>query len=210
MAGKGFAYNPGVYWDELLVEIERAANPLNEAAARALGYHSPPRPEPPAGIGGGEGHEYDIALSGSDDGTVPGCASTAMKVAYEVVEPIGADVQALLASSPASESFFASPGGAALLDAWSRCMGEQGYVYTSPLQALAQFTVNDVVSSEEVAVRMADLGCDRQVGLTEARSTWERSFFDEWMIETAIQWAAIEDDIQRAIEHLTALRNDDE
>lgn len=175
MASHGFAYNPGVYWDELRVERDRAANPLNENAATVFGYHAPPVPEPPAAIGGGGGEEYDLALGGSEDGATPGCAAASMADAYEMVEPIGQQVQALLAQGPSGTSFSATPAGTELLDDWSSCMSGRGYEYQSPLQPLQHFSGADTVTDEELAVRATDLACDRDVGLTAERSAWERA-----------------------------------
>lgn len=176
MADRGFSYVPVAYIDDS--EAFVLTNPLNEAVASAFGYHLPE-----LGLSiedeqrGTE--EFNSALLGANEagsGSPPGCSEVAFRFAYDFPEAIKLSTLGDSLRNEVDtgiEGFDSSPAGVAALGAWKTCMLETGYEFDRPIDANTRYSEEASVSDEEVAVRLADLRCDRLVKLTEQRSQFE-------------------------------------
>lgn len=176
MADHGFVYvpvqfvNDDVTWTYL--------NPLNEAIADGWGYDVPDVEPliPKENLNRGEA--FDAALQGDD-----GCGFDGADVVFndpiigpfiDANESIGEEIYESISG------WENSPDGIALTDEWSECMANAGLTFSSQLDAVEKYADRGA-SSEELAVRAADLECDRAVGLTKTRSEFEGQQFAEWI-----------------------------
>jgi hypothetical protein len=73
--------------------------------------------------------------------------------------------------------------GVTTLAAWSACMADAGYDYSTPDEARAIFEQKPRLTDEELATRLTDLDCDLEVGLTRARSAYEESAARRWIAD---------------------------
>lgn len=177
MEARGFVYIPIEYVDDSVVDF---VSPLDEAYAHQYGYHLPQ----PNIVD--TNHDDSPGFARALEGTAeaPGCAGEAMQHVYlegeisEFTTELNAtlsSLQSYIAKFPSSEL------GLSLTAAWRGCMKDKGYSYTDQDDAGAGFSDRLTVEADELAVRSADLDCDKKVGLTEARSDFERARLSEWM-----------------------------
>lgn len=181
MSAAGFEYEPVVYVDTDAVYA--LVNPLNEAVAEQYGY-SPPEVQaaPDSNVGN---DAFYAALLDPD-----GCSNVALSYAYggPAADTFTERFQALVGDAEGSIfGFEATAAGEQLLLAWSQCMSSTGFDYRTPHEAMV-----DVSKAEDAAelgrrVRLADLECDRQVGLTAGRSAFEQESTDDWADRNAPQ-----------------------
>lgn len=179
MASRGFQYLPIEYVDTD-TSLGRAFNPLNVAVAMRYGYHLPPL----AGVV--DRNVYDIpafstALLGSETTAEGSCVEqSSVKVQGPTTDYFDA-VGALLNDLDHEVAGFESTAeGVELTAKWSDCMEADGYHYANQLAASTDFAGRAETSPEELAVRTADLGCDKAVDLTASRSRFERSKYEVW------------------------------
>mgnify|MGYP003117357436 CR=1 FL=1 len=210
MSDRGFTRAPRVYFDEKRTEFFRAVNPLNESVAQLFGYHAPDLPPPPVTADDDEESlEYLEALDGTDTDQSTGCGAVTKPAVYDLVEPVAADAQALLNDLDARiDGYWSSDLARSTLAEWTSCMNTQGFSAESPEELAVRFAGADEVSTEELQVRLTDLDCDREVGLTQQRSTWESDRVDEWASDTAAAWADLEPRIAQVIAEITALADE--
>ncbi len=201
MKKDGFDYAPVQFVDERR-DYYRAINPLYEPTAAKYGYHPPPS----ASATDSNRHVtgFDGALDGTD--VSPGCAPKAFKLVHDVVDPLFSSAQQLLNSlDSAIDGFFTSEVGRQRIDEWYKCMSATGYSeFDSPMTAQVHFLSHDS-SSVEINLRLADLQCDRSVGLTTSRSEWEGARFETWRDSSAIALAELQDQVAKISEALTRL-----
>jgi hypothetical protein len=190
MKAAGFDYTPVAYVnsDELFVVI----NPLNEAVAKKYGYTSPPDVEPNDPNAGDDA--WYAALTDAD-----GCSNIALTYAYK--GPASKDwsgrFDPLLADADRAITGFESTSeGTELLRSWSECMVEKGYDYRTPGHAASTFT--DEITDENREVRLADLACDRSVGLTKHRSLFEQQAIKAWADQNALAIDELQDALRKA------------
>jgi hypothetical protein len=184
MKARGFVYSPVRYEDADRVQA-RAANPLLESVAKRFGYDVP-RPAPVENSNE-TGEALMTALNGSGDDITSGCAWSAYEVYRAESEHYFDLVNELLNDLYTSvDGYFATPEGQSLMMTWSSCMAGSGYEFASQEEAARSFAGAPTrPAPNEIAVRMADLACDRQAGLTAKRSDWERTQFEAWAERSA-------------------------
>jgi hypothetical protein len=185
MMDQGHAYTPIEYVD--FDEQVPALNPLNEEIALRVGYGDPPLAGP-----------VDLNLSrspGFGDALFqnPNCVEKARLFVF------GAPASAEMAASQAALidqvdgvviEFETTNEYAAGLDRWARCMEAAGYEYRSPAEARREFGGPNV-DDGEVDTRLADLDCDKRVGLTESRSRFQQAALQTWKTERALELAQL-------------------
>lgn len=111
----------------------------------------------------------------------------------------------MISVDTAISGFDASGPGVELAGAWASCMAEQGYDFPDQLTARQSYIGEPSVTEEELAVRAADLTCDRQTELTATRSTWERERFEAWAETSAANMTELETLFDEADRTLGAL-----
>jgi hypothetical protein len=172
MEAKGFEYSPPEY-----MNTDRnysLLNPLNESAAREFGYHNPydVLAEIPSVV------RFEIYYDAADE-----CGNISQGYAYGGVETLAVSSQLTLlhdGAESAIDGFFGSDVGKSPVEDWALCMKQRGYLYSSPEEPSRDFVTTDVVSEGEVRVRLTDLACDEEVGLTRSRSTFESAAIAAW------------------------------
>ena len=185
MRSRGFDYEPIAYVDTDR-DVGRLTNPLRADVVEVYGYHKPPV----EGIvipGAPDTPEYQAALGGTDGGQ-EGCGISAQRKVRES----GADLFELYGSTLASLdeatfAFWSSPEAIPLSAAWSGCMAQSGYQYSSPIDPLRQYAGSPSIEQSEIRTRLADLQCDVQTAFTKSRSDWERTAFETWMEEHSLE-----------------------
>ena len=166
-------------------------------------------PPPVAADDDEESPEYLEALDGTDTDQSTGCGAVTKPAVYDLVEPVAADAQALLNDLDARiDGYWSSDLARSTLAEWTSCMNTQGFSAESPEELAVRFAGADDVSTEELQVRLTDLDCDREVGLTQQRSTWESDRVDEWASDTAAAWADLEPRIAQVSAEITALADE--
>jgi hypothetical protein len=136
---------------------------------------------------------FDAALQGSIE--VPGCGDRAYSYTYGWREMASLSDDLTAITSDVGEvigGYATTPESLAHVASWSQCMHERGYDYATPVDASLPFSDQPSISDEERTTRMADLACDTQVGLTQARSTEESAAVDQWVADHAVQIQDIE------------------
>lgn len=194
MKARGFDYSVGEPSSEPLDE-RVARNPLRRETL-PYGYHLPPRPEI-VGATIEMTQEMEIALDGGDFGPgetaktlVPGevpcnvdpSVLSVLEAQMEIDEEWG---RLMISLSESMSAYDQSPGARQLNDAWSDCMVERGFEYAEQIEPRLEFERAAEITAREVAVRRADYDCDVHVKLTESRSLWQRTVFDEWQDSNA-------------------------
>lgn len=201
MTARGFDYQVVPFFD--VNDLFTAINPLNLATAQVYGYHTPQNIE--SGLEQSDhSQSFDAVLNGSGSNPA-GCASLASAYAYGFPnferwtteqDAISSEVGALLADDATSEP------STKYLAAWSACMRTRGYDYANPEAPLGEFSDDATVSPTELATRMADLDCDRDVGLTQSRSNREQELVSRWESANALRAHDLEiltDQVQREV-----------
>lgn len=223
MSARGFDYQPVVYADETVTDASwyRMLNPLNEAAARRWGYY-PGTPEPliDPNVASHDDPAFITALHGDEPPRTesPGCADLAYAALADIDDP-GDGMVSTLRNQLVERlySYDSTEQGIAAQQLWLDCMAASGYRIEARDEVSSQFlTAADdegslvrQPSAPELAVRLADLECDRQHDITVDRSTWQRAVFDQWMAETAVAWNEVGVALDRASNQLAALETDD-
>lgn len=194
MDSVGFDYQPVPYFntDELYVLL----NPLNADVAQSLGYRVPQLQEP-ADPNSSETADFFDALARAD-----GCGNTALRFAYEgpassafstAFGSLVPEVERVIGGFPATE------GASSLLAEWSSCMKALGYQYSSPTEAAHSFVDGPGPTRGEIEVALSDVGCDQQVGLTQARSAFETAAVSAWIESNALAVAELDDLVDAAL-----------
>jgi len=190
MSASGFDYLPPVVQPSNDTEFERARNPLNRTYAAVSGYHLPTF-DAPFVDNNSHTAPFDLALFGPDDGQNGGCLAHGSAEVKELASGLLEELQSLLnLLAEATEGFFESEDGRNLTADWGACMRTHGYPFSSQPAAAAAFD-DGPVSDEEIVVRLVDLDCDVALGVTAARSAWERQRFEEWVAEFGDAWAEL-------------------
>lgn len=179
MESYGFNYQPYRYVGS--DEFGTLLNPLNEAVAANWGYHEPPAPEP-----------EDLNIDASEsffEALVGGgrCADRASAFVYDA-DAISAwsEAQGALTrevDEVVVDAGLSSPEISSTISTWSECMASGGYEYAAPSDAWTEFGLSPTPTQDEIAVRLADLECDRDVGLTRRRSELEQRAIEDWTLE---------------------------
>lgn len=178
MRAAGFSYQPVAYVDS--DALYASLNPLNEAMASEYGYSSPPGAEVNDPNDGDDA--FYKALTDPD-----GCSNVALTYAYNdaTASKFSDEFDPLVADADRAIGGFESTNeGAKLFRAWSRCMSESGYDYRTPGDAAKDLPAE--VTKHHRQVRLADLACDRTVGLTEHRSLYEQDRIAKWSDRNAL------------------------
>lgn len=185
MEVRGFDYEPSPWYDDDLLSV--AVNPLNRVAAARYGYHLPPYGATNDNMQRDESPEFQVAMNGNGDGVSLGCGDVAFSYAYGgALESLADDFDFIVNDvSTTISGFDATSEATRLLRDWSACMEEQGYDYQSPDDPLTEFGNNAEIGEDELRVRLADLECDTDVGLTAARSSYEGERFEAWLDRNA-------------------------
>lgn len=180
MAANGFEYQPAPWYSDDIVF--RVINPLNVEAAKQYGYHLPPYGASATAEHLDPSPEFSAALNEPD-----GCGNRAFEFSYgdASAEAARAFDAIIIGISEILPEFAATERGIEILRAWSRCMSERGYDYTSPHQAHTTYSDRDAISDDEIRVRMADLECDLEVRLTETQSDVQMAAIESWLGEHA-------------------------
>ena len=183
MAARGFDYVKAPWYDDDVVSV--VTNPLNEKAAQEYGYHMPPYGAVDVSIQNDDSEAFGEAMNGSGAtySAEGGCGDLGFEFAYGgVATDASAVFDSIVAgASAAIDGYAATDDGRRSVNQWAQCMSGQGYTYTTPLDPDTEFSGSDGPTQDEIRVRMADLACDRQVGLTAARSSYEQAGFAEWL-----------------------------
>jgi len=160
-------------------------NPLDEQVASTMGYHwgSMPGDTNPNDARVNADAGYAALLEG--DGSHIGCVAAGTTYVYGSGDSSYIDgLNALSASMQEAQARWSnSEERVDLVGRWSRCMANAGYSFTSPDEARGVFSEKPTVSAIEIATRMADLACDRSIGLTVARSKGERVDLEAWAVK---------------------------
>lgn len=201
MREKGFHYTPIEYPDEGVYD---RLHSLDESQARTWGYHLPqvtfvnPNTEDLA----------DPAFYAAAEGTneSPGCAATSRDATFGTVAWYTDAAAATISSFEGFiAGFFDSEGGQEVATSWSACMARSGYDFRTPLDPLEEYAATPAATSAEIQVRLADLACDQQVGLSAARSAYERERRDRWLEENQARIESLRDERPRFEDQLDAL-----
>lgn len=190
MRAAGFSYEPVAYVDS--DAIYASLNPLNEEIASTYGYSSPPDAEIEDPNSGDDA--YYQALTDPD-----GCSNIALTYAYdgEAQSAWSDQFDPLLADADrAILGFESTDRGVQLLEEWSGCMAQKGYDYQTPGDAAS--TMPDEVNDLSLRVRLADLACDREVGLTRERSLFEQQAIQAWADRNALAIEELESALRAA------------
>ena len=174
MSSRGLLYQAGNYYGELVFDRR---NPLNREFAATFGYHDPsiiafPQPR---NTDSADPNGYAAALEGSG-----GCASKSAEVSLDLVSGYTEQVDELLQDLMRELADVGNVAQEPLIAGWSTCMSSAGLDFESPNVALTKFVGEKKISSTELKVRLADFDCDRQVGLTVARSDAQRAALGAW------------------------------
>lgn len=208
MSAAGFDYRPVAYIDDTVSDV--IVNPLNEPVAKVYGYHLPSLTEDPNDEAVIEAAGFEAALLGSDRLEGQGCADRGYRFAYafDESEELWSELDGMLAVIEGGAlTFETTQRSRDLTDEWSRCMEARGYEYAAPLEANTEFSDDQTVGERELEVRWADLECDRDSGLTSARSAFEVDRIALAVDEQAEAITAIEHEITTVLRLLTD-RND--
>lgn len=202
MAAAGYDYTPVPYVDSSA--FFASENPRNEASLR-FGYHDLPNQTSDGQPGSSDSSpEFAEALLGAS-----GCANRAREYAFEAVasSAVSPLQDALIQSASQSiEGYAKTTDAQDRLRAWSSCMADGGFKFTSPDDAWQRFSGAGKVSAEELQVRRADFSCDVSVGLTESRSKFEAATFADWLDQNAVAVQQLTDLQSAAAKEVVALR----
>lgn len=191
MSNAGYQYTPGHYIDDRWMD---EFNPLNAEWASQFGYHVPTaEEEQPSNTGEGQPKGFTEKLEGD-------CAKEGWAKTYnaEIVSQYVALVDEVLNSSNGIMATTDRAGKSAVIEAtglWSQCMAEKGVKASKPDDLLNKYSGKGTISEEELRVRLLDIGCDTDSGLTASRSNAERTALEQWLRSNS-----------STIEKMTALR----
>ena len=170
MASHGYKYDAGIFYSDSWLDNW---NPLDEKWGNQFGYHSPrtdfPQPEQPTE------NDYQEMLEGK-------CAPEANESTFGIadVEAYTTELDRLINEAM---RVISEPGSTAetLLEAkWSACMAKNGFNVAKRHELVQEFQSRNRISDEELKAKGVDIACDRQVGMTAARSAAEESALNSW------------------------------
>jgi len=177
MADAGYQYSQGRYIDDRWMD---EFNPLNSEWASQFGYHVPTvEEEQPSNTGEGQPAGFAEKLEGD-------CAKEGWAKTYnaEIVSQYVALVDEVLNSPSGIMATTDRAGKSAVIGAtglWSKCMAEKGVKASRPDDLLNIYSGKGTISEEELRVRLLDIGCDKDSGLTANRSNAERTALEQWL-----------------------------
>jgi len=179
MEARGFTYIPIEYSSGSAADL---LSPLDEQYASVYGYHLPELDVVDKNDYSVSG--FSLALEGTD--AAPGCGREGASVYGGEIGAIAQEVNVAVSNLDSFVATFPSSDlGISLVSAWRACMKARGYAYDNPDDAGVGFSDRSYIGADELAVRSADLSCDKEVGLTAARSAFERARVDEWIADNA-------------------------
>lgn len=176
MNSRGFQYTRIAY-PKYADGLDRVS-PLDQGYALTLGYHYP-IPElidtnPFAD------EAFSVALEGTDSN--PGCGGVSYDDVYGEFGDFILQVDAALTNFDSFIAGFRTTAeGERLVGLWSDCMATHGYRFVSSDEPRLQYAELPKISDAEIRTRTADLECDRDVGLTDGRSSYEHGRVLEWL-----------------------------
>lgn len=179
MARYGIEYSAGSVSDQD-PPADRRYGLSSFSEAKKYGYRMPPTPsfEEESVSGEVEALLYGTSASGKfrgQDVPVNGCAGEGVEKLRAKGQPQrGAQAAGMIAKESFIESMESVPVREAMR-VWSICMGNKGYRYESPLEAMAdQRFLGDEVSAVEKRTARADLECKDESRLPEVWFVSER------------------------------------
>lgn len=170
MDGLGFTYIPVAYMPAYGLDF---VSPLDREAALLLGYHLPSD-----GIENpnqNSSREFTAALNQT-------CGDTAYAETFGTVQEIADAFDSAIIDFDESVNGWAQTSVSRTKSGeWATCMRGRGYDYSDPAEPRAEYGDDPTLTDAEVTTRLDDLACDKEVGLSEARSAYEQSVADEWI-----------------------------
>lgn len=176
MEGRGFEY-ARIAYPRYADGLDRLS-PLDQGYALTLGYHYP-TPEL-IDTNPVTDETFSLALEGNDISA--GCGGRSYDDVYGEFEDFILEIDAALTNFDSFVAGFkATAEGDRLMGLWSECMDMLGYRYLSSDEPRLRYAEQPQITDGEIRTRMADLECDRDVGLTVGRSAYEHGRVDEWL-----------------------------
>jgi len=179
MASLGRNFQAGNFYGDLVVDRQ---NPLNRDLAALVGYHEPSifaYPQP-TNTDANDPEGYAADLEGAN-----GCAGQAAKKTYDLVSFYTERIDGVLQDIMRELADVGDAAQAPLVAAWSDCMKRGGHPFATPHDASTKYSDTEKVTEAEIRIRLADLDCDKEVGLTASRSRAQRTALDAWMTKNS-------------------------
>lgn len=179
MASLGRNFQAGNFYGDLVVDRQ---NPLNRDLAALVGYHEPSifaYPQP-TNTDANDPEGYAADLEGAN-----GCAGQAAKKTYDLVSFYTERIDGVLHDIMRELADVGNAVQAPLVAAWSDCMKRADHPFATPHDASTKYSGTEKVTEVEIRIRLADLVCDKEVGLTAARSRAQRAALDAWMTKNS-------------------------
>ena len=179
MASLGRNFQAGNFFGDLVVVRQ---NPLNRDLAELVGYHEPSNfagPQP-ANTDEKDPEGYAADLEGAN-----GCAGQAAKKTYDLVSSYTERIDGVLQDIMRELADVGNAAQTPFVAAWSDCMKRANHPFATPHDASTKYSGTEKVTEVEIRVRLADLVCDKEVGLTAARSRAQRAALDAWMTKNS-------------------------
>lgn len=189
MAERGFEFDRGPRPGLIDPLGHRPRHPLDVEYALKYGYRAAPRPPSPMNdLANSDTDFFDALFDLFDKDQSSGCFE---QVARFVNDETGslqlADDITALRQSPLEDmaGWQTTAEYQQLIAEWSGCMKGQGYEFNTPSDALGSAGDEGPAPQEEIALRLADIECDRSAGLTAGRSQYESGVVGIWADESA-------------------------
>lgn len=223
MADRGFVYfsqTTPVEEQAILQNLEYGFGVTSLANASTYGYGQPPTSTSPASqglfIGGFSSFSQlrqEAALAVALLGFAPGvriapiheegCLQLANGEIYgRGISQVGDPVPAI--AQQAGMWTQSDPRVVAVDAAWSRCMAQRGYHYTSPQQP-ADHNWPSKPTKKEAATAVADVACKQQTNLTNTWLTVEAAYQTALIGENIGTLASLQSSFQKALNHVETL-----
>lgn len=172
MASHGYKYDAGVFYSDSWLD---QWNPLDENWGNQFGYHSPktdfPQPEQSMDI------NYQEMLEGT-------CAPEANESTFGLTDVVAYTTELDRLINEAMR-VISEPGSIAETlrePKWSACMANNGFNVAKRHELVHEFQSRNRISNEELKAKGVDIACDRQVGMTAARSAAEETALNSWKV----------------------------
>jgi hypothetical protein len=222
MAGRGFVYfsqTTPVEEQAILQNLEYGFGVTSLSNASTYGYGQPPASASPSEgvyIGGFSSFsqlKQEAALAEALLGFAPGvriapaheegCLQVADGEVYSPGDSqIGDPVPSI--AQQADMWTQSDPRVVAVDAAWSRCMAQRGYHYTSPQQP-ADHNWPSRPTKKEAATAVADVACKQQTNLTNTWLTVEAAYQTALIGENIATLASLQSSFQKALNHVETL-----
>jgi hypothetical protein len=222
MADRGFVYfsqPTSVQEQALLQSIEYGFGVTSLSNASTYGYGQPPATGSPAPAGlflGGFSSfsqlKQEAALAVALLGFAPGvriapgheegCLQLANGEIYGPTSQVGDPVPSI--AQQASMWTQSDPRVVAVDAAWSRCMAQRGYHYTSPQQPAAHNWPSKP-TKKEAATAVADVACKQQTNLTNTWLTVEAAYQTALIGQNIGTLASLQSSFEKALNHVEEL-----